>query len=63
MRVDEDRVGPTQIGQRRRLRAQLPGELVNGNANGSTVVIAYIASGSPPATVDDALAEILDKLR
>lgn len=31
--------------------------------DGSTVVIAYVASGSPPATVDDALTEILDKLR
>jgi hypothetical protein len=28
-----------------------------------TVVIAYVAFGSPPATVEDALTEILDNLR
>ena len=32
-------------------------------ANGLTVVIAYVAPGSPPATVEDALTEILDNLR
>lgn len=30
--------------------------------SGPTVVIAYIASGSPPATVDDALTKIIDEL-
>ena len=28
-------------------------------ADGPTVVIAYVAPGSPPATVEDALTEIL----
>jgi hypothetical protein len=32
-------------------------------ADGPTVVIAYVAFGSPPATVEDALTEILDNLR
>jgi hypothetical protein len=32
-------------------------------ADGPTVVIAYVAPGSPPATVDDALTEILGNLR
>jgi hypothetical protein len=32
-------------------------------ANGPTAVIAYVAYGSPPATVEDALTEILDNLR
>jgi len=32
-------------------------------ADGPTVVIAYVAFGSPPATVEDGLTEILDNLR
>jgi hypothetical protein len=31
-------------------------------ANGSTVVIAYVAAGAPPATVEAALTEILGNL-
>ena len=31
--------------------------------DGPTVVIAYVAFGSPPATVEDGLTEILDNLR
>ena len=31
-------------------------------ADGPTVVVAYVAFGSPPATVEDALTEILDNL-
>jgi hypothetical protein len=31
-------------------------------SNGPTVVIAYVGSGSPPATVDDALNQILDNV-
>jgi hypothetical protein len=31
-------------------------------ANGPTVLIAYVAPGSPPATVENALIEILDNL-
>lgn len=30
--------------------------------SGPTVVIAYVTSGSPPATVDDGLTKIIDKL-
>jgi hypothetical protein len=33
------------------------------DAHGLTVVIAYVAQGSPPATVEDVLTEILDNLR
>jgi hypothetical protein len=29
------------------------------HADGPTIVIAYVAAGSPPATVEDALTEIL----
>jgi hypothetical protein len=29
------------------------------NADGPTIVIAYVAAGSPPATVENALTEIL----
>jgi hypothetical protein len=32
-------------------------------ADGRTVVITYVAAGAPPATVEDALTEILDDLR
>jgi hypothetical protein len=32
-------------------------------ANGPTAVIAYVAFGSPPATVEDALTKVLDNLR
>jgi hypothetical protein len=31
-------------------------------ADGPTVVVAYVATGAPPATVEDALAKILDNL-
>jgi hypothetical protein len=31
-------------------------------ANGPTVLIAYVAPGSPPATVENALIEILDNV-
>jgi hypothetical protein len=31
-------------------------------ANGPTVLIAYVAPGSPPATVENALIDILDNL-
>jgi hypothetical protein len=31
-------------------------------ADGPTVAIAYVAAGAPPATVEDALIEILDNL-
>jgi hypothetical protein len=31
-------------------------------ADGPTVVIAYVAPGSPPATVEDALTQILDNV-
>lgn len=31
-------------------------------ADGSTVVVAYVAPGSPPATVEDALTQILDNV-
>ena len=32
-------------------------------ADGRTVLIAYVAFGSPPATVEQALTEILDHMR
>jgi hypothetical protein len=34
----------------------------NAYADGQTVVIAYVAPGSPPATVEDALSEIMANL-
>jgi hypothetical protein len=33
------------------------------SADGRTVVVAYVAFGSPPATVEQALTEILDNMR